>query len=71
MYRGMVEFWPNGLPCYSGQDIRQESNADIWSSDFEFVEQMMLSDTVSYLPDDITVKVDRASMAFGWNSHHF
>ena len=65
LYRGMVEFWSDGLPCYSQQDIRQEAYADIWGADFEFVEQMMLSDTISYLPDDIMVKVDRAAMAFG------
>jgi asparagine synthase (glutamine-hydrolysing) len=30
---------------------------------FAFTEQMMLLDTISYLPDDILVKLDRASMA--------
>lgn len=31
--------------------------------DMEFVETMMLADALSYLPDDILVKVDRAAMA--------
>lgn len=32
-------------------------------SEAAFVEEMMLADTLSYLPDDILVKVDRATMA--------
>jgi len=31
--------------------------------DFCFIEKMMMADTLSYLPDDIMVKVDRAGMA--------
>ncbi|MDF1757025.1 MAG: asparagine synthase (glutamine-hydrolyzing) [Legionellaceae bacterium] len=33
--------------------------------EMNFVEKMMITDTVSYLPDDILVKVDRAGMAVG------
>src|SRR3990167_2131142 len=33
--------------------------------EMNFVENMMITDTISYLPDDILVKVDRAGMAVG------
>ena len=36
---------------------------DYWLSDFNFPEQMMLLDTVTYMRDDILTKVDRAAMA--------
>ncbi len=35
----------------------------LWPSDQSFGERMMFIDTLSYLPDDILVKVDRAAMA--------
>ena len=34
-----------------------------WPSDLNFTEFMMYADTIQYMPDDVLVKVDRASMA--------
>ncbi len=39
------------------------SQPDRWPNSRPYLEQWMYADTVSYLPDDILVKVDRASMA--------
>ena len=39
------------------------SDRDAWAELPSFTQQMMYLDTVSYLPDDILVKLDRASMA--------
>lgn len=38
-------------------------NPSLWLKQSDLVSQMMLLDTLTYLPDDILVKVDRASMA--------
>ncbi|MEA2163638.1 MAG: hypothetical protein QOK37_1765 [Thermoanaerobaculia bacterium] len=41
---------------------------DTWPRLDDFVERMMFADQVSYLPDDIMAKVDRASMAVSLES---
>jgi len=61
MYAALTYHWKSaqsivlGAPEFSGQP------AGIPAGDF--VERMMFADTMSYLPDDILVKVDRASMS--------
>jgi asparagine synthase (glutamine-hydrolysing) len=41
----------------------QHLSPDIWSQEFNIEESMMLLDQLTYLPDDILTKVDRASMS--------
>lgn len=45
------------------QFVRQPSGMSTWPAHFTLAEGMMYLDTVSYLPDDILVKLDRAAMS--------
>lgn len=45
-------------PCFG----TQHHSASAWSAPKTFEEKMMLTDILTYLPDDILTKVDRASM---------
>jgi len=65
LYRNLMSYWitPSELVLGGREprtllgDAREERDLD------KFTDQMMLLDTLTYLPDDILVKVDRASMA--------
>lgn len=62
-YNAMTAIWgdPGALVLGTGQ-LRVESSVQTHPLS-TFVEEMMRRDLVGYLPDDILVKVDRASMA--------
>ena len=66
-YRNLVSHWknPESLVLGSSQSPLDEV---CWTKGWDFVQQMMYLDTVTYLPDDILVKVDRASMGVSLES---
>ncbi len=63
-FRRLVSIWDAPETLVSGT---KEANAPAWSGDGgeDPLERMMYLDSVTYLPDDILAKLDRASMAFG------
>ena len=60
LYENFIVHWPN-----SGESVEEMLIPQFASLSFDFIEKMMLIDSLYYLPDDILVKVDRASMAVG------
>ncbi|MFV9474864.1 asparagine synthase (glutamine-hydrolyzing) [Advenella sp. RU8] len=60
-YRQFVSYWKDPSSVVLG--AREPASAFSLSPVGSFLETMMIIDTVSYLPDDILVKVDRAAMA--------
>jgi len=57
--------WPDAQRLVLGAEPLEAlaDQPDRWPNSRHYLEQWMYADTVSYLPDDILVKVDRASMA--------
>jgi len=65
LYRHLMSYWLAPMAVVvDGSEPRTVLNTALQmrNSD-QFVDQMMLLDTLTYLPDDVLVKVDRASMA--------
>ena len=64
MYHGLVSHWKN--PAKIVRDAHEPptvlTDRTQWASLPDFTQRMQFLDTVTYLPDDILVKVDRASM---------
>ena len=66
LYRSMVSHWkyPETL-VLGGSEPDTVHEEDLLNGDGNEFGRMMLADTLTYLPDDILCKVDRASMATG------
>jgi asparagine synthase (glutamine-hydrolysing) len=65
MYRGLVTHWPvpSDIVVNGYEPPTALTHRSRWPYAPSFTQQMMNLDLISYLPDDILVKVDRASMA--------
>lgn len=65
LYYRLVSHWKEPAKVVTGacEPLTILSNRAAWPELPDFVDRMMWLDQVSYLPDDILVKVDRASMA--------
>lgn len=68
-YQHLISQWHNTDVIVS-QSTQDNELTNIFSllEEMDFIEKMMLSDSISYLPDDIMVKVDRAGMAVSLES---
>jgi asparagine synthase (glutamine-hydrolysing) len=64
MYRGLVSQWkdPARVVVAGREPDTMLMQRGEWANLPNFTQQMMYLDLVTYLPDDILVKVDRASM---------
>lgn len=64
MYTGLVSHWknPTAIVLGASEPPTHLTNRSQWADLSDFTLHMMYLDTVTYLPDDILVKVDRASM---------
>jgi asparagine synthase (glutamine-hydrolysing) len=64
-YRSVVSLWsePDRVVIGGQEPMSEFSNHILWHEAGGMIQQMMATDSVSYLPDDILAKVDRAAMA--------
>ncbi len=65
LYHRIVSHWkaPADVVVGGFEPPTTRTDPSLWPEGGEFAERMLFLDSVSYLPDDIFTKVDRASMA--------
>ena len=64
IYSCLVRAWDDPIPVLGGQSHDLVSNhQSLWGMGDNFIDRMTRLDSVTYLPDDILVKVDRAAMS--------
>jgi asparagine synthase (glutamine-hydrolysing) len=63
LYLNLISLWPDAVTQNSGQSTVFPQSRLTWNNGSGFIENMMYLDSVTYLPDDILVKVDRATMS--------
>jgi asparagine synthase (glutamine-hydrolysing) len=70
MYRGLVTHWeePEAVVLGAREPDTALTDRSRWVNGADLTERMMYLDAVTYLPDDILVKVDRASMGVSLES---
>ncbi|WP_275575018.1 asparagine synthetase B family protein [Neosynechococcus sphagnicola] len=70
MYRSLVSHWqqPTAIVPGSQEPLTRLSDRQSWAQLPDFTQRMMFLDLVTYLPDDILTKVDRASMGVSLES---
>lgn len=64
LYRGLVSTWstPETVVIGSKEPITLLEDRSFWGAETAIEHSMMVLDALTYLPDDILVKVDRAAM---------
>lgn len=65
VYESMMSLWDAGALMADTEPAVGILAPENWLGDGRFTEPMQFMDTKSYLPDDILVKLDRASMGVG------
>lgn len=65
LYHGLISHWPdpNAIVIGAREPATALNDPDQWAALDDFTARMMYLDAITYLPDDILVKVDRASMS--------
>ena len=70
LYKNLISYWqnPTDIVLNSQEPPTFITDQTSWPKDCSITELMMYLDSVSYMPDDILTKVDRATMAIGLES---